>query len=245
MTLGCWTRAAARASVKKRSRSASSVGSEMNLTATGRSRTVSCASQTWPMLPRPSTRSSWYSSKRSGGTQSAWLVPIHPRLKHDPSVAGRRRPGESARAGAAEAEAGFTDLGIEPVVVGGTCAVGAVVPATATRYAAAPGRRALRIGLRGSRVGLVPVGGPLPDVAGHVEHAERARAVGKAPDRRSGRPAIVAIVQRLPRDRLARCHRDALGAAGIQPLRCRRLVAPRIAAAVAAACGVLPLGLTG
>src|SRR5262245_2131868 len=105
---------------------------------------------------------------------------------------------------APEAEAGLADLGIEPVSIGGARSLRtAAGPAAAARYAARARRRAPRVGLRGLRVGTVPVGRPLPHVAGHVEDAERARTLGVAPDRRGGRPAIVVVVERPARGSVA------------------------------------------
>ena len=75
------------------------------------------------------------------------------------------------------------------------------------------------------------------------ERAGGARAVGVAAHRRGGRPAVVAVVQRAPRDALAAGHRRALAAARVEAPRVRRLVAPGIDPAIVAARRVLPLGL--
>ncbi len=94
-TLGCDSRAAARASIRNRWRATSlRWTAAMNFTATARSSRVSWARNTWPMPPRPSAWTSRYSSNCSGGTQADVAAPtaaIKPRAASRRQGAPRRQ----------------------------------------------------------------------------------------------------------------------------------------------------------
>src|SRR5690606_9299959 len=81
---------------------------------------------------------------------------------------------------------------------------------------------------------------PLPDVADHVERADRRRPVGKRSDRRGADVAVVVEQRVLPaREPLARGLVGDVGELDVD----RVLVAPRVATPVGAARDALPLGL--
>src|SRR5262249_9706672 len=119
-------------------------------------------------------------------------------------------------------------VGLVAAAVGGAALGGVHVPRPA-----APAAPLARLGARGARhagagvvLGVVPVGAPLPDVAGHVVQAPQVGAVaphpaGAAEERPGGRAlGVLAIEVGLGRGETVAGEKDAggAGAAGVLPL---------------------------
>src|SRR6188768_1978375 len=90
-------------------------------------------------------------------------------------------------------------------------------------------------------VAAVPIGDPLPHVSNHIIGPEARAAGGKFADRRGGGKAVVALFQGFQLDFVRFTPSQALSVAGVQVVRARCVITPRVDAAVWTACRELPL----